>query len=76
MKEPLAEDLLYGADQIAAFLGVTRRAVYHLAEQHRVPVFHMGVRLCARRSRLLTWIEEQEQSSVEQGYQTGVDAPR
>jgi excisionase family DNA binding protein len=60
MKPPLAKDLLHGADQIAGFLGVTRRAVYHLAEKGKVPIFRMGAKLCARKTRLLAWIEEQE----------------
>lgn len=59
----LAPDLLRGADQIAAFLyGSTteRKKVYHLVQTARLPVFRLGCLLCARRSVLLAWIEEQE----------------
>lgn len=52
----LADDLLTGADEIAAFLGAkfTERKVYHLAEQGSIPVFRLpGARtLHARKSQL------------------------
>jgi hypothetical protein len=63
----LADDLLRGADEISEFFfgsRTERRKIYHLAESSRLPVFRMGSVLCARRSRLLAWIEEQERSSV------------
>lgn len=59
----LAGDLLRGADQIAAFIfgnASERRKVYHLAETSRLPVFRLGAVLCARRSVLMEWIENQE----------------
>lgn len=59
----LAPDLLRGADQIAAFLygsATERKKVYHLVQTARLPVFRLGSLLCARRSVLLAWIEEQE----------------
>lgn len=39
----LADDLLTGADEIAAFLGssFTGRKVYHLAEKGSIPVFRL-----------------------------------
>jgi hypothetical protein len=64
---PLADDILRGAEEIAAFLfGSTRqrRKVYHLAETSRMPCFRLGAVLCARRSTLLGWIEEQEARSI------------
>ena len=64
---PLAEDLLRGADAIAEFFFGTRserRKIYHLAESSRLPVFRMGSVLCARKSRLLSWIEDQEQAGI------------
>jgi excisionase family DNA binding protein len=62
--EPL--DLLAGAAEIAAFMRLTRRQVYHLVETSRLPVFRLGAQLCARRSTLLRWIEEMERSAIVQ----------
>jgi hypothetical protein len=59
----LADDLLRGADEIAAFIfgdPGSRRKVYYLAECCRLPVFRLGSMLCARRSVLLNWIAGQE----------------
>jgi hypothetical protein len=60
----LADDILRGADAIAAFIfGKTRsnrRKVYYLAETSRLPVFRLGAVLCARKSVLLGWISGQE----------------
>jgi hypothetical protein len=59
----LADDLLRGADEIAAFIfgsRGSRRKVYYLAECTRLPVFRLGSVLCARRSVLLDWIAGQE----------------
>jgi len=63
----IAADLLRGADQIAGFLfgdPKERRKIYHLAETSRLPVFRLGSVLCARRSILTAWIEEQERRAV------------
>jgi hypothetical protein len=58
------DDLLRGADEIAAFIfGKTRsnrRKIYYLAETSRLPVFRLGAVLCARKSVLLGWISGQE----------------
>jgi len=62
----LSFDLLQGADQIGAFLGASRRQVYHLVNSGHLPVFRMGTKLCARKSRLLSWIEDQENDSSKQ----------
>lgn len=62
----LAGDILRGADEIAKFLfgeRASRRKVYYLAECTRIPVFHLGSVLCARRSVLLNWISGQESRS-------------
>jgi len=72
-RPPLAHDLLQGADAIAEFLfgdRNCRRRVYHLAtlKRNRLPVAHLGSKLCARRSTLMEWIEEQEARAG-----TGVD---
>ena len=59
----LADDILRGADEIAAFIFGERggrRKVYYLAECSRLPVFRLGSVLCARKSVLLQWISDQE----------------
>lgn len=63
---PLSEDLLRGADEIAKFIYGTarrRRSVYHLAENHGLPVFRFGALICARRSTLEAWIIRQEKAA-------------
>jgi hypothetical protein len=60
---PLAGDILHGADAIAEFLygdRKSRRKVYHLVESANLPVFRLGINICARKSVLLDWIEKQE----------------
>lgn len=51
----LREDLLAGAEAIAAFTGIGLRRVYYLATQNtpQLPVFRIGTALCARKSELL-----------------------
>ena len=69
----LSDDLLRGADEIAEFFFGSRsqrRKIYHLAETSRLPVFRMGSVLCARKSRLLSWIEEQEQQGISEARST------
>lgn len=59
----LADDLLEGADAIAAFIfggRGSRRKIYYLAECSHLPVFRLGTQLCARKSVLLRWIAGQE----------------
>jgi len=56
-----AKDLLRGADQIAQFLGYdSRRQGYHLVETSNLPVFKLGSMICARKSVILKWVEDQE----------------
>lgn len=61
----LAEDILRGADEIAAFMfgsACHRRKVYYLTGEasRGLPHFKMGSLICARKSTLLRWIAEQE----------------
>lgn len=63
MTQPLADDMLRGAAEIAAFLGFKERQVYHLSDG-RLPVFRIGAILCARKSTLTEWIAEQERQAV------------
>ena len=61
----LADDLLRGADAIAVFVfgdAKERRKVYYYASEAKVrmPTFRMGNVICARKSKLIGWIEQQE----------------
>ena len=59
----LADDILHGADEIAAFIfgdSGSRRKVYYLAECSKLPIFRLGSVLCARKSVLLDFISGQE----------------
>jgi hypothetical protein len=61
--DTLAGDLLIGADELAEHLfgdPALRRKIYHLRKAMRIPVFVMSGQLCARKSTLKAWIEEQE----------------
>jgi hypothetical protein len=61
--EQLSRDLLRGADELALFLygdASFRRKVYHLAATSNLPIFKLGAMICARKSVLLAWIEDQE----------------
>lgn len=57
----LAGDLLQGAVAIGTFMGLRPRQVYH--QRKRLPVFQIGAVICARKSTLLAWIEEQERKA-------------
>jgi hypothetical protein len=61
----LGDDLLHGAEAIAVFVFGNekhRRKVYHYANDAKVrlPVFRIGNVICARKSKLIEWIEAQE----------------
>jgi hypothetical protein len=59
-----SKNLLRGAHAIAEFIygdKKYRRKVFHLASTSKMPTFKLGSMICARKSVLLKWIEEQEQ---------------
>lgn len=58
-------DLIYGADRIAAFLGIGRRQVYNASARHGMPVFRIGTTICARESTLREWLAEREHASTD-----------
>lgn len=58
--EPVAPDLLFGAEAIADTLGLTRRQVYHAVACSHLPAFRIGATICARRSTLERWLDERE----------------
>ena len=51
--QPLADDLLIGAVNIAKFTGHNARQIYHLHETASIPSFKIGAAICARKSELL-----------------------
>jgi len=66
----IADDLLYGARQIALFVFSKDdekhcKKIFYWVSRRRIPVFHMaGGGIWARKSVLLAWIAEQEQKSL------------
>jgi excisionase family DNA binding protein len=48
-------DFLYGADEIAAELGVTPKIVYHMIAERRIPFGKIGRKVYATRSALDQW---------------------
>ncbi len=64
----LSDDLLFGADTIAEFLfgdRGKRRQIYHLSQSGQLPVFKLGATVCARKSRLLHWIDQAETRALQ-----------
>jgi hypothetical protein len=64
---PIADDILYGAEEIASFLfgdRKFRRRVYSLVDGNELPVFRMGMNICGRKSVLLEWIAAQERANI------------
>ena len=62
-----SDDLLEGAAAISEFLygdAGKRRKVYHLAQLKRLPTFQFGAVLCARKSKILQWVKDQEEKSI------------
>lgn len=61
MATPAGEpDLLYGIDDIASALGMTRRQAYYLHEKGEIPTFKVGRKLAARRSTLDELVKQWE----------------
>ena len=51
-KETVAEDMLLGAEEIAAFLGISTAQVYHFARLKRLPIGKLGWNLIASKRKL------------------------
>lgn len=62
-QQQAADDILYGVVAIAGFFGLSRGTAQRQIERGEIPHFRLGGIVCARRSTLLTWIEEQERNS-------------
>ncbi|MBY3306178.1 helix-turn-helix domain-containing protein [Rhizobium laguerreae] len=56
----LADDVLEGAVEIAAFLKLKSRQVYTAISAGHLPHYRIGSNLFARKSTLLAWIASQE----------------
>lgn len=64
INKSLANDMLTGGGEISRFVygdESGRRKIYHLAKTTDIPVFKLGELLCARKSKLIAWIERLEQ---------------
>lgn len=48
----LADDVLDGVKEIAAFIGKSERATFHLIHGNQLPVFRLGKKIHARKSEL------------------------
>lgn len=59
----LADDVLKGAEAIAAFLGEDMRAVFYQINKHAIPHYRVGKLIRARKSVLTAWIAEQESAT-------------
>jgi len=66
----LADDLLKGAAEIAAFMGWSEREVYYLSEKRRAgapvgwPIFTIDSTYYARKSALRAFIAERERAAI------------
>jgi predicted DNA-binding transcriptional regulator AlpA len=51
-RETVAQDMLLGAEEIAAFLGISIAQVYHYARLKRLPIGKIGKNLIASKRAL------------------------
>lgn len=57
---PASLDVLRGAQAVADFINTTPRRVYALHQGGSIPTFTEGGTICARKTSLIGWIEQQE----------------
>ncbi|WP_411891931.1 hypothetical protein [Yoonia sp. SDW83-1] len=57
---PAKIDVLRGAKEIADFLGTTPGRVYRLHQSRQLRTFTEGATICARKTTLIAYIENQE----------------
>lgn len=60
----LASDVVWGAEAIGQFLGMTRRQVYHACDQEHLPIFRVGSTLACRKSTLMAFIADREEKNA------------
>lgn len=56
----IADDVLKGAEAIAAFIGEDTRAIFYMIANGKIPHYRVGQNIRGRKSVLLAWIAEQE----------------
>lgn len=68
MTEPNV-DLLYGYEEIGAHLGLTAVTVKSIAEKEGsdIPIFNIGRRRCALKSRLNAWLADKAAQATVEG---------
>ncbi len=60
IEQNLADDMLDGAEEIATFMRLTRRQVYHLASNNALPLIRLGSKIRGRKSTILAYLEKLE----------------
>lgn len=60
----LSSDVIWGAEAIGQFLGMTRRQVYHACYQEHLPIIRVGSTLACRRSTLISFIADREEKNA------------
>ncbi len=60
--DDLAHDILWGAKEIARFLGCSEKSVWNMHRRGQLATFTQGRRVCARRSTLMSVIEQRERA--------------
>lgn len=68
MQQDRRANLLMGGAAIATYLGITKRQVFHLHDQKRLPTFSIGRTVCVRKSDLDEWLERQVRAATEAGH--------
>jgi hypothetical protein len=58
--DSIGDDLLSGISEIAAFIGQTPKRTYYLCEQGHLPAFKWNKIWQARKSKIVSTIEERE----------------
>lgn len=69
MSAQTSPELLHGLEQIGGHLGLSARQAKHLHDTDRLPTFKIGRAVCARRSDLNAWLEEQAKGGQGHGVQ-------
>lgn len=61
--EPRTLDLVWGALAIAALIGTTPKAAFHMLERGQIPARKVGRRWCASRKALREFFEGREDAA-------------
>jgi excisionase family DNA binding protein len=57
------EKVTYTADEVAVFLGISRRFVYELCQRNELPHRRVGKKLIFSRQQLTQWLNEANSST-------------